>query len=98
MALTDTALRAIKPGAKPFKEFDRGGLYLLVKPTGSRLWRWRYMFGGKEKLMALGEYPVVSLSRARELHLEARKMLASGVDPMAERKSQKEAEVFQIRV
>ena len=55
MALTDTAIRGTKPGTKPFKMYDREGLFLLVNPSGSKLWRWRYRFDGKEKLMALGE-------------------------------------------
>jgi integrase len=91
MALTDTAIRGKKPGKKPFKMYDRDGLFLLVNPGGSKLWRWRYRFEGKEKLMALGEYPVVTLGLARELHLAARKTLAAGIDPMAERKVESEA-------
>jgi hypothetical protein len=56
MALTDTAIRTAKPGKRPYKiyEYDRDGLFLLINPSGSKLWRWRYRFGGKEKLMALG--------------------------------------------
>lgn len=88
MPLTDTAIRAAKPSSKPFKLYDRDGLFLLVNTGGSRLWRWRYRFDSKEKLLALGEYPVVSLVEARERHLRCRKTLASGVDPMAERKAQ----------
>jgi hypothetical protein len=80
MALTDTAIRGTKPGQK--------GLFLLVNPGGSKLWRWRYRFDGKEKLMALGEYPLVNLAQARELHFAARKTLATGIDPMAERKAE----------
>ena len=91
MALTDTAIRGTKPGQKPFKLYDREGLFLLVNPGGSKLWRWRYRFDGKEKLMALGEYPLSPLSQAREVHLAARKLLASGIDPMAERKAEGDA-------
>jgi integrase len=91
MALTDTAIRGTKPGEKPFKLYDREGLFLLVNPGGSKLWRWRYRFTGKEKLMALGEYPLVTLGQARELHMAARKTLAAGIDPMAERKAEGEA-------
>jgi integrase len=91
MALTDTAIRGTKPGQKPFKIYDRDGLFLLVNTGGSKLWRWRYRFDGKEKLMALGEYPFVNLSHARELHFSARKTLASGTDPMAERKAEVDA-------
>jgi integrase len=91
MALTDAAIRATKPAKKPFKMYDREGLFLLVNPTGSKLWRWRYWADGKEKLMALGEYPVVSLAKARESHFAERKKLAAGIDPMAERKAEAEA-------
>jgi integrase len=91
MALTDTAIRQTKPGDKPFKVYDRHGLFLLVNPGGSKLWRWRYRFEGREKLMALGEYPVRGLGEARELLLTGRKLLASGVDPMAQRKAKAEA-------
>lgn len=58
MVLTDTAIRAVKPSDKAFKMYDRDGLFLLVNPTGSKLWRWRYRFDGKEKLMALGGIPL----------------------------------------
>jgi hypothetical protein len=91
MALTDTAIRGTKPGQKSFKVYDRNGLFLLVNPGGSKLWRWRYRFDGKEKLMALGEYPLVNLGQARELHFAARKTPATGIDPMAERKAEAEA-------
>jgi integrase len=97
MALTDTAIRGTKPGKKPFKMYDREGLFLLVNPSGSKLWRWRYRFDGKEKLMALGEYPVVGLAQARERHLAARKSLAAGCDPMAERKAEGEAKQKEAR-
>jgi integrase len=63
----------------------------LVSPSGSKLWRWRYRFDRKEKLMALGEYPVVSLGEARDRHLAGRKLLGSDVDPMAVRKAEAEA-------
>ena len=91
MALTDTAIRGTKSGTKPFKMYDREGLFLLVNPSGSKLWRWRYRFEGKEKLMALGEYPLVGLAQAREIHLAARKSLVAGTDPMASRKAEGEA-------
>jgi hypothetical protein len=66
MPLTDTAIKKAKPGAKPVKLSDGRGLYLLVSPAGSKLWRWKYRFLGKEKVMALGAYPDVSLAQARE--------------------------------
>ena len=64
--------------------------------AGSKLWRWRYRVDQKEKLMALGEYPVVSLAQARDLHLAARKILASGIDPMAKRKAEAEAKQREV--
>jgi len=81
MPLTDTTIRKAKPKSKPFKLSDSGGLFLLVQPNGSKWWRYKYRFGGKEKLLALGSYPEVSLAEARERHLQARKLLAAGSDP-----------------
>lgn len=88
-ALTDTALKKAKPGDKPVKLSDRKGLYLLVNPVGSKFWRWKYRFMGKEKVMPLGDYPDVSLAQARDGMGVARKLLASGTDPMAQRASEK---------
>jgi hypothetical protein len=68
---------------------DGGGLYLWVKPTCGKLWRWSYRFEGKEKLMSFGNYPDVSMALARDRHTEARKLLATGIDPMAQRKIEK---------
>src|SRR6516225_8382792 len=89
MALTDTRIQKAKPTKKPYKLGDSGGLYLAVMPTGGKLWRWKYRFEGKEKLMAIRGYPEVSLAAARELHAEGRRLLASGVDPMARRRAVK---------
>lgn len=86
MALTDAAIRAAKPAEKPKKLFDGGGLFLLVAPTGTKSWRLKYRFLGKEKLMTLGLYPLVSLKEAREHSLEAKKLLASGKDPSVEKR------------
>jgi integrase len=91
MALTDTEIRRSKPADAPYKLSDAHGLYLLVKPNGGRLWRWKYRVEGKEKLMALGTYPELSLADARERHAKARKQLANGIDPMAERMAEKTA-------
>ena len=91
MPLTDTAIKRAKPGTKPVKLSDSKGLYLLVSPTGSKLWRWKYRVQGKEKVMALGAYPDVPLAQAREAMAEARKVLASGADPMVKRKTDKVA-------
>ena len=91
MPLTDTAIKKAKPGAKPVKLSDGKGMYLLVSPTGSKLWRWKYRVLGKEKVMSLGAYPDVSLAQARDGMAEARKILAAGDDPMAIRKADKVA-------
>jgi integrase len=71
---------------------DGGGLYLWLTPSGGKLWRWSYVYDRKEKLMSFGKYPDVTLAMARERHATARRMLANGVDPMAERKATKIAE------
>lgn len=91
MPLTDTQIKGAKPESKPRKLADEKGLYLLVQPTGGKLWRLKYRFGGKEKLLALGAYPEVGLKDARERREEARKLLAGGIDPGAQRKAQKAA-------
>jgi integrase len=89
MPLTDKAIRNAKPRAKPFKLSDGGGLFLLVQPSGSKWWRYKYRFGGKEKLLALGSYPVVNLKEARERHFQARKALDAGNDPSQVRREAK---------
>lgn len=96
MPLSDIAIKKLKPGEKPVKVSDERGLYLLVNPTGSKLWRWKFRFDSKEKVMPLGQYPDVSLAQAREARESARKLLAAGVDPMAHRKAQKVARQFAV--
>ncbi|ANJ72005.1 integrase arm-type DNA-binding domain-containing protein [Ralstonia insidiosa] len=91
MALTDTAVRNAKPGDKPIKLFDGGGLFLYITPAGKRYWRLKYRFAGKEKLLALGVYPKVGLKEARERRDEARRLLGERVDPSVERRVQKVA-------
>jgi len=91
MPLTDTAVRNAKPAAKPFKLADGGGMFLLVTPNGARYWRMKYRIDGREKLLALGVYPDVPLKLARERRDEARKLLANGVDPSAQRQAAKVA-------
>jgi hypothetical protein len=76
--LTEVAVKKAKPGLKPVKLTDGGGMFLHVAPNGSKLWRYQFRFDGKAKLMALGQYPDISLARARERHQEARKLLAEG--------------------
>jgi integrase len=91
--LTETRIRAAKPAEKPYKVFDERGLFMLVTPSGGRLWRLRYRHGGVEKLLAIGAYPDVSLKRAREKRDDARKLLADGIDPSAKRRAEKEQQV-----
>uniref|UniRef100_E6PZ58 Putative integrase n=1 Tax=mine drainage metagenome TaxID=410659 RepID=E6PZ58_9ZZZZ len=92
MALTDTEVRKARPAEKPYRLSGAGSLYLWVTPAGGKLWRWAYKHEGKEKLMSFGKYPDVPLALARERHAEARKLLASGLDPMGQRKAAKTAE------
>lgn len=91
--LTDTQVRNAKPQAKDITMFDGGGLYLLITPTGGKLWRFKYRYAGKEKLMAFGNYPQVSLADARQRREDAKKLIANGVDPGEVRKAQKAATV-----
>jgi integrase len=91
MPLTDTEIRRSKPATRPYKLSDGGGLHLLFTPAGGRLWRWKYRFDSAEKLMALGRYPDVALAEARERRDAARRKLANGIDPMAERMAEKTA-------
>jgi integrase len=89
--LSETAIRLAKPAAKARKLFDGGGLYLLLTPAGGKLWRFKYRFGGREKLLALGAYPGAGLKQARAARDEARQLLAAGTDPGAQRKAAKAA-------
>jgi integrase len=87
--LNDTRIRNAKPGERDYKITDFDGLYLLVRPNGSRLWRFAYRLGGKQKQIALGAYPEVTLADARDRRETARKLLASGKDPSVERRLEK---------
>ncbi|CAG9273425.1 Integrase [Paraburkholderia unamae] len=91
MPLTDTAVRNTKPGEKPIRLFDGGGLYLEISTAGGKWWRLKYRFGGKEKRISLGVYPDVGLKDARERRDAARKLLANGVDPGEAKKARKAA-------
>lgn len=88
LALTDKAIRAVKPGLRPAKLFDAGGLHLLVTPAGGKLWRWRYRVGGREKQLAIGRYPEISLADARIARDEAKAALRSGQDPSTTKRLQ----------
>lgn len=84
-----------KPKKKEYKLTDGGGLYLLVTPSGGKLWRLKYRFGGLEKKLALGAFPEISLSVARKKREEAKGQIAQGVDPSAARKEKKAAEIME---
>ncbi|MBB5708334.1 Arm DNA-binding domain-containing protein [Sphingopyxis panaciterrulae] len=79
--LNDAKLRSAKPRDKAYKLTDSHRLYLLVKPNGGKLWRWNYAYGGKQKSMNFGIYPMVSLVQARAKRDEARAILDDGQDP-----------------
>lgn len=98
MALTDIQVRTAKPQGKDYKLTDGEGLFLLVATSGGKRWRLKYRFGGKEKLLALGIYPDISLAEAREKRHEARNQVANGIDPGAERKALKKALTEQMAV
>ena len=91
MPLTDARCRSARPGPKLQKLTDGGGLQLWLQPTGGRLWRFAYRFAGKQKLLALGVYPVTSVARARQARDDARRLLADGFDPAVEKKRQADA-------
>ncbi|MCJ7602458.1 MAG: tyrosine-type recombinase/integrase [Desulfobulbaceae bacterium] len=92
MALTNVAVRQTKAAGKTKKISDGGGLFLEIRPNGAKYWRLAYRFGTKQKLLALGVYPDVSLVKAREKREEARKKLADGIDPSEARKALKAAQ------
>ena len=89
MALTDIKVRTAKPMDKQYKLTDGNGMHLLVHPNGSRYWRLQYRFGGKQKMLALGVYPDVSLADARARRDDARKLLANSIDPGDKKKNDK---------
>lgn len=87
MALTDTTIRTAKPKDKLYKLSDSGGLYIEVTPKGGKRWRYKFRYDGKENRISFGTYPEVSLAKARELHSDARKLLAQKVSPSENRKT-----------
>jgi integrase len=90
--LSDTKIRGAKTLRKPYKLFDGDGLFLLVRPNGSRWWRQRYRWGGKEQLLSLGTYPEISLATARARGAEIRRQVANDINPSIERQSKKAAQ------
>jgi Arm DNA-binding domain len=84
--LTDTRVRNAKSTQRAIKLSDAGGLYLLIQPHGSKLWRMAYRFVGKQKTLAFGVYPTVGLQDAREKRDAAKRLLGKGIDPPAQRR------------
>lgn len=97
MALTDVKVKTAKPKEKPYKLADGGGMYLLINANGSKYWRMKYRFVGKEKMLSIGVYPDVSLADAREKRSEARKILAAGGDPGETKKEEKIAQQMTLK-
>jgi integrase len=89
MPMSDAKVRALKPQTSPYKVSDGDGLYVLVKPNGSRLWNLAYRFNGKQKTLAFGKYPAVSLLDARHARDVAKRLLTTGTDPSAHRQDEK---------
>jgi hypothetical protein len=87
MPLKDVTVRNARATSKPRKLSDCGGLYILVQPSGSKLWRLAYRFAGKQKTLAIGVYPIVSLEEARRQRDEAKKLLARSIDPSVQRRA-----------
>jgi integrase len=97
MPLKDITVKSAKPRTKKYKMFDGDGLYLEVLPTGAKYWRMKYYFARREKVLALGVYPHITLSDARERRAEARKLLAKGIDPGDAKRDAKRAAVLKHR-
>lgn len=96
MALTDTKVRSAKPEAKEYSLVDGDGMFLLIHPNGSKYWRFRFRFGGKQHLMAFGVYPETSLADARQKREEARKLVAAGIDPREHKRAVKEEQAKEV--
>lgn len=96
MALTDTKVRSAKPEAKEYSLVDGDGMFLLIHPNGSKYWRFRFRFAGKQHLMAFGVYPETSLADARQKREEARRLVAAGVDPREHKRAVKEEQAKEV--
>ncbi|MGB8414995.1 tyrosine-type recombinase/integrase [Paraburkholderia sp.] len=94
--LTDLAIKNAKPRNKVYRVYDSKGLYLEVAPGGSKLWRLKYRFDGKEKRISLGQYPTTALEKARKRRDAARELLDDGIDPSAHRKATEAARLASI--
>ena len=95
--LTAVKINSAKPAPKAYKLADSGGLFLLVQPSGAKLWRYKFRLGGVEGLDALGSYPEVTLAQARQAHAESRRLVSQGINPVADRKQRKQA-LFQANL
>lgn len=95
--LTDTQIRKAKPVEKPYKLTDSNGLYIVINPNGSKLWRYRFRIDGKESVFAIGAYPDVSLAEAREKRKEARLLVQQGINPAKDRAEKKRQNAHQNR-
>jgi hypothetical protein len=93
--LSPAQVKNAKPRKTEYKLFDGEGLFLLVTPSGGKLWRMKYRFEGKERLLSLGAYPEISLAEARTKKGEARKQVANGIDPGAAKKAMRQAKTTQ---
>lgn len=89
--LTNVAINAFKPADKPYKKSDGGGLFLLVQPNGSKIWRFAYRFEGKQKLLSGGPFPQTTLVAARAWRKKMKHQLGLGLDPSEQRKKELEA-------
>ncbi len=96
MSLTDAKIRKIRASEKQYKIFDREGLFLLVKPSGSKIWKYKYHFGGKERLLTIGNYPEISLLQARNNQFEAKKNLMQNIDPSQLQRESKQKLKFKV--
>jgi len=96
MKLTARQVSTARPMEKAYKLADGGGLYLLVNPNGSRYWRMKYRYAGKEKLLSIGVYPDITLAEAREKRVEAKRMLAAGNDPSEAKQAAKEERAREV--
>lgn len=91
--LSDAKIRTAKPGAKPYKLSDGGGLFLLIQPLGSKLWRWKFRLDGKENQFAIGLYPEISLAEARAVRDAARELVKQGINPSQHRKDERQRNI-----
>ncbi|WP_333662828.1 MULTISPECIES: tyrosine-type recombinase/integrase [Acinetobacter] len=87
--LNDTKIKQLKPQDKTYRVADQGGLCIEVRPSGSKLWRFRYRYLGTAKMISLGEYPVITLAQARQKTLEQKSLLDQNIDPSQNRQEEK---------